>query len=118
MIKHWSTDNGKSIYSGPEKDFLRHKESDPNCIEISEHRPTPYHNWSKDGWVEDEDLKKFHTKSIADDELKYLEKFEKAKPMLDAKTRKDLEDFSAKVAMVSIGKSKDMPKRPETLEIQ
>lgn len=112
--KYWSRDNGKSIYYGPEEDFLEHCKRDPDCVEVPEDRPTPWHNWNEKqrSYVEDQGIKDYYLKLKAKDDLEKLNPYyfiELNDPEENLQKKIYLKDLSEFV----VGKNTTLPEKPK-----
>lgn len=115
VMKYWARDSGKSIYHGPEEDMLEHMERDSNCVEVPEDRPTPYHNWENDGWVEDDNVKSHYFKARGNQQLEE-DRFYQFLTFDDAAQERQKMAYLTQLAEVAVGRSFEMPTKPDFME--
>jgi len=110
---NWARDNGKTIYYGPEEDFLQHKSRDPNCVEVPSDRPTVYHNWDGNDWVEDPEVKYTHQSYEAEQKLKETDRYMVIDSELSEAEIADMRAYRDELRKVIRKERDSMPTKPE-----
>lgn len=112
VLKRWVRDNGKSFYEGTEEEMIEHLKQDPLCVEVPTERPTEFHEWSDNNWIENPVLKNEFDKRQAEIELRSTDKYMVTDSELTEEQLETMRQYRSDLRRISKGEKIEKPEKP------